>query len=88
MPHPSTALRQSWCDSVAILAWNLQNFFKQFQGKTRKPRWWTVLGHCEAIMDDLKADWQRWSPAERVSVWCLGLGLSGLVPALLLLGQS
>jgi|GEM_PF-4141160 hypothetical protein len=38
-------------------------------------------------MDDLKADWQRWSRAERVSLWCLGVGLGGLVPALLLLGR-
>lgn len=39
-------------------------------------------------MDDLKADWQRWSVAERVSAWCLGVGLGSLVPALLLLGQG
>jgi hypothetical protein len=39
----------------------------------------------EVVMDDLKADWQRWSPGERLSAWCLGVGLSSLVPALLLL---
>jgi len=43
---------------------------------------------AEVVMDDLKADWQRWSAAERVSAWCLGVGLGSLVPALLLLAQS
>jgi hypothetical protein len=39
----------------------------------------------EGDMNDLMADWRRWSRAERVSVWCLGVGLTGLVPALIFL---
>jgi hypothetical protein len=40
----------------------------------------------EGDMNDLMADWRRWSRAERLSVWCVGVGLTGLVPALIFLG--
>jgi hypothetical protein len=37
-------------------------------------------------MKDLKADWRRWTPAERIAVVLIVFGTSSMVPALLLLG--
>jgi len=37
-------------------------------------------------MRDLKADWQRWTRVERIVAVFIALGMSGMVPALLLLG--
>lgn len=39
-------------------------------------------------MSDLKADWQRWTRVEQISAWIFGAAATGLVPALLLLGQG
>ena len=39
-------------------------------------------------MGDLQGDWRRWTRVERISVWCVGVGLGGLVPALLLLARG
>lgn len=36
-------------------------------------------------MKDLKADWRRWNRIERTAAMGLALGMSGMVPALLLL---
>jgi hypothetical protein len=37
-------------------------------------------------MKDLKVDWRRWIPAERIAAVCIALGMTSGVPALLLLG--
>jgi hypothetical protein len=39
-------------------------------------------------MKDLKADWRRWTGVERIAAVFIALGLSSLVPALLLLGAG
>jgi hypothetical protein len=39
-------------------------------------------------MKDLKADWRRWTRAERMVAVFIALGMTGLVPALLLLGEG
>ena len=39
-------------------------------------------------MKDLKADWRRWTGVERIAAVFITLGLSSLVPALLLLGAG
>ncbi len=39
-------------------------------------------------MRDIKADWRKWNAIERVSAVLVAFVLSGLVPALLVLGQS
>jgi hypothetical protein len=36
---------------------------------------------------DLKADWRRWARAESIVAVFIALGMTGLVPALLLLGE-
>jgi len=36
-------------------------------------------------MRDLIADWHKWSPAERVSAASLALGVTALVPVLLVI---
>jgi hypothetical protein len=38
-------------------------------------------------MRDLKADWRRWT-VERIVTVFIALGMSSMVPALLLLGQG
>jgi len=38
-------------------------------------------------MRDLKADWRRWTPVERIVAVLIALGMSG-IPALLLLGTG
>ncbi len=37
-------------------------------------------------MKDLKADWRRWTRAEKIAAVFIAFGTSGLIPALLLLG--
>jgi hypothetical protein len=37
-------------------------------------------------MKDLKADWRRWTGVERIGAVFIALGMSSMVPALLLLG--
>jgi hypothetical protein len=39
-------------------------------------------------MRDLKADWRRWTGVERIVALFIALGMSGIVPALLLLGEG
>ncbi len=39
-------------------------------------------------MKDLKADWLRWTRVERIVAVFIALWTSGMVPALLLLGQG
>jgi len=39
-------------------------------------------------MKDLKADWRRWSRAERVAAVLIALGMSGMIPAALVLGHG
>ncbi len=39
-------------------------------------------------MKDIKADWRKWSAIERVSAVLVAFVLSGLVPALLVLGHG
>ena len=39
-------------------------------------------------MKDLKADWRRWTLVERFVAVLIALGMSGMVPALLLLGEG
>jgi hypothetical protein len=39
-------------------------------------------------MKDLKADWWRWTPAERIVAVSIALGMTSLVPALLLLAEG
>jgi hypothetical protein len=39
-------------------------------------------------MRDLKADWRRWTPVERIVAVFIPLGMSSMVPALLLLGTG
>ena len=39
-------------------------------------------------MKDLRADWRRWTRAERIVAVFIALGMSGLVPALLLLAEG
>ena len=39
-------------------------------------------------MKNLKADWQRWTRAERIVSVSIALGMTGLVPALLLLAEG
>jgi hypothetical protein len=38
-------------------------------------------------MKDLKADWRRWTRAERIVAMFIALGMSSMVPILLLLGE-
>jgi hypothetical protein len=35
-------------------------------------------------MKDLKADWRKWTPAERIVAVVIALGMTSVVPALLL----
>ncbi len=39
-------------------------------------------------MKDLKADWQRWTWAERIVALFIALAMSSMLPALLLLGTG
>jgi hypothetical protein len=39
-------------------------------------------------MKDLKADWRRWTGVERIAAVSIALGMSGMVPALLLLSAG
>jgi hypothetical protein len=39
-------------------------------------------------MKDVKADWRRWTRVERFVAVLIALGMSGMVPGLLLLGQE
>ncbi len=39
-------------------------------------------------MKDLKADWRRWTPVERIVAVFIALGMPVVVPALLLLGAG
>jgi len=39
-------------------------------------------------MKDLKADWRRWTRAERIVAVSIVLGMTGLVPGLLLLAEG
>ncbi len=39
-------------------------------------------------MKDLRADWRKWTRVERLSAVFLALGMSGMVPSLLLLVQA
>ena len=39
-------------------------------------------------MRDLKADWRRWTRVERIGAVFIALGMSSMVPALLLLGTG
>jgi hypothetical protein len=39
-------------------------------------------------MRDLKADWRRWTRVERIVAVFIALGMSSMVPALLLLGEG
>jgi hypothetical protein len=39
-------------------------------------------------MRDLKADWRRWTRVERIVAVFVALGMSSMVPALLLLGEG
>jgi hypothetical protein len=39
-------------------------------------------------MKDLKADWRRWTRAERIAAMFIAFGTPGLIPALLLLGRG
>jgi hypothetical protein len=39
-------------------------------------------------MKDLKADWRRWTRAERIVAMFIALGMSSTVPALLLSGEG
>jgi hypothetical protein len=39
-------------------------------------------------MKDLKADWRAWTRAESIVAVFIALGMTGLVPALLLLGEG
>ena len=39
-------------------------------------------------MKDLKADWRRWTQVERIVAVLIALVMSGMVPALLLLGEG
>jgi hypothetical protein len=39
-------------------------------------------------MKDLKADWRRWTRAERIGAVFIALGMTSLAPALLLLVEG
>ena len=39
-------------------------------------------------MKDLKADWRRWTRAERIVAMFIALGMSSMVPVLLVLGEG
>jgi hypothetical protein len=39
-------------------------------------------------MRHLKADWRRWTRVEKIVAMSIALGVSSMVPALLLLGQG
>jgi hypothetical protein len=39
-------------------------------------------------MRDLKADWRKWTRVERIAALFIALGMSSMVPALLLLGTG
>jgi hypothetical protein len=39
-------------------------------------------------MRDLKADWRRWTRVERIVAVFITLGISSMVPVLLLLGEG
>jgi hypothetical protein len=43
---------------------------------------------AEDVMKDLKADWRRWTRIERTAAMGIALGMSSIVPALLLLGNG
>ena len=38
-------------------------------------------------MRDLKADWRKWTRVERIVAMFIALGMSSMIPALLLLGE-
>ena len=40
----------------------------------------------EDVMSDLKADWWRWDSGRKIVAASIAFGMTGLVPALLLLG--
>ena len=46
------------------------------------------MAHREDVMKDLKADWRRWTRVERIVAVLIALGMSGMVPALLLLSAG
>jgi hypothetical protein len=39
-------------------------------------------------MKDLKADWRKWTPLERIVALFIAFATSGMVPMLLRLGQG
>ena len=39
-------------------------------------------------MRDLKADWRRWTQVERIVAVFIALGMSSMVPVLLVLGEG
>ena len=39
-------------------------------------------------MKDVKADWRKWTLVERFVAVLIALGVSGMIPALFLLGQG
>lgn len=43
---------------------------------------------ARVAMKDLRADWRRWIRAESIVAVLIALGMTGLVPALLLLGEG
>ena len=38
-------------------------------------------------MRDLKADWRRWTRVEKIAAVLLAIGMNGMVPVVLVLGQ-
>jgi hypothetical protein len=40
------------------------------------------------VMKDLKADWRRWTRVERIVAVIIALGMSSMLPALLLLAEG
>jgi uncharacterized membrane protein len=44
--------------------------------------------HREGAMKDLKADWRRWTRAERIIAVFVGFGTIAMLPALFLLGHT
>jgi hypothetical protein len=42
----------------------------------------------EDVMKDLKADWRRWTRVERIVAVFIALGMSSMVPVLLLLSEG
>jgi hypothetical protein len=47
-----------------------------------------LRSHREIVMRDLKADWRRWTRAERIAAVFIALGMTGLVPTVLFLGAG